>query len=113
MGLADVLWEVLKAKHKSCSVNSPMWKQPSSSQSMDDIISFLNGPWGEDELFICIVVHNIDGPGLRDSDIQQYLARIAACSHIHIIASIDHVNAPLRKSYVLLFGNFFSLPLRL
>ncbi|KAI4321525.1 hypothetical protein MLD38_034894 [Melastoma candidum] len=94
-GLADALWEVLKAKGKTSAASSPSWKQTTSSQAMDEIISFLNGPWGDDDIFICIVVHNIDGPGLRDSDNQQYLARIAACSHIRIIASIDHVNAPL------------------
>ncbi|KAJ8562804.1 hypothetical protein K7X08_031256 [Anisodus acutangulus] len=46
-------------------------------------------------LFCCILVHNIDGPGLRDSDSQQCLASIAACSHVRMVASIDHVNAPL------------------
>lgn len=63
---------------------------------MDDLLAFLDGPHIEgNECFICVVIHNIDGPGLRDSDTQQYLARIAACSHIRMVASIDHVNAPL------------------
>lgn len=51
----------------------------------------------EDDCIIYVVIHNIDGPGLRDSETQQYLARIASCSHIRVIASIDHVNAPLCK----------------
>ncbi|GMP81065.1 hypothetical protein CsSME_00035907 [Camellia sinensis var. sinensis] len=71
-------------------------KQPFNSRSIDDLLSFLDGPQVEgDECFVCVVVHNIDGPGLRDSDSQQYLARIAACSHIRVVASIDNVNAPL------------------
>ncbi|XP_065853237.1 origin of replication complex subunit 2 isoform X2 [Euphorbia lathyris] len=45
--------------------------------------------------FVCVVIHNIDGPALRDSENQQNVARIASCSHIRIVASIDHVNAPL------------------
>lgn len=65
---------------------------------MEDLISFLDGPHSEDdECFICVLVHNIDGPGLRDSEAQQYLARLAACSHIRMVASIDHVNALLCK----------------
>lgn len=79
-------------------------KTPSGSQrsfntlSMDDLIAFLDGPHAEGkECSICVVIHNIDGPGLRDSDSQQYLARIAACSHVHMVASIDNVNAPLCK----------------
>ncbi|PON36090.1 Origin recognition complex, subunit [Parasponia andersonii] len=33
---------------------------------------------------------NIDGPGLRDSETQQILARLASSSHIRIVAFIDH-----------------------
>lgn len=63
---------------------------------MDDLLTFLDGPHMEgNECFVCVVIHNIDGPGLRDSDTQQDLARLAACTHIRIVASIDHVNAPL------------------
>lgn len=70
---------------------------------MDDLISFLDGPHLEDgECFVCIVVNNIDGPGLRDSESQQYLARLTACSHILMVASIDHVNAPLREFHLTL-----------
>lgn len=65
---------------------------------MDDLIAFLDGPHSEgSEFSICVVIHNIDGPGLRGADSQQYLARIAACSHVHMVASIDNVNAPLCK----------------
>lgn len=65
---------------------------------MEDLLTFLDQEEIEDrDFFICVVIHNIDGPGLRDSETQQYLARLAACTHIRIVASIDHVNAPLRK----------------
>lgn len=65
---------------------------------MDDLISFMDGPHLEEgECFVCLVLNNIDGPGLRDSESQQYLARLAACSHVLMVASVDHVNAPLCK----------------
>lgn len=64
---------------------------------MDDLFAFLNGAELEElDYLVCVVVHNIDGPGLRDSETQQNLARLASCSLVRIIASIDHVNAPLR-----------------
>ncbi|XP_042026149.1 origin of replication complex subunit 2-like [Salvia splendens] len=78
--------EQLKTQRKL--ENHPKNQQPFHTQSMDDLISFLDGPHLDDgESFVCAVVNNIDGPALRDSESQQYLARLAA--------STDHVNAPL------------------
>lgn len=66
---------------------------------MDDLLAFLNETDGVNkDDFICVLIHNIDGPGLRDSETQQYLSRIASCAHIRMVASIDHVNAPLCES---------------
>jgi hypothetical protein len=45
-----------------------------------------------------IIVHNIDGPSLRDRNTQQVLAALAALPQVHLCASIDHVNAPLRTA---------------
>ncbi|XP_059636575.1 origin of replication complex subunit 2 [Cornus florida] len=93
IALAEVLWDQLKTQRRT-----PLAKdqQPFNARSVDDLLAFLDGPHMEgDGCFVCIVIHNIDGPGLRDSETQQYLAKIAACSHVRIVASIDHVNAPL------------------
>ncbi|KMS98959.1 hypothetical protein BVRB_3g066990 [Beta vulgaris subsp. vulgaris] len=92
---AELFWEQIKTRKKStgslCKV-----QQPFSSKSTDDLFAFLDGSLTEeDDSFICILIHNIDGPGLRDSDTQQFLARMAACSHVRIVATIDHVNASL------------------
>ncbi|KAJ8761244.1 hypothetical protein K2173_001300 [Erythroxylum novogranatense] len=94
--LAEVWWEQLKSKRRTPSKILPKVQQPFSSKSIEDLLAFLDCPHenGSDS-FVCVVVHNIDGPGLRDSDSQQYLARMASCSNIRIVASIDHVNAPL------------------
>ena len=48
-----------------------------------------------DELFL--IIHNIDGVMLRGSKVQSVLSSLAQISAIHIIASIDHINAPLSK----------------
>uniref|UniRef100_A0A7N0UVL0 Origin recognition complex subunit 2 n=1 Tax=Kalanchoe fedtschenkoi TaxID=63787 RepID=A0A7N0UVL0_KALFE len=94
--LAELLWEQLKAKRKTASGNLNKVQQPFSSRTMDDLLAFLNGTHADEkDDFICVLIHNIDGPGLRDSETQQYLARIASCTHIRVVASIDHINAPL------------------
>ncbi|XP_068756922.1 origin recognition complex subunit 2-like isoform X1 [Montipora capricornis] len=48
---------------------------------------------GLEELFI--IIHNIDGSMLRSKKSQTILSLLAEEDTIHIIASIDHINAPL------------------
>ncbi|KAL3514495.1 hypothetical protein ACH5RR_027212 [Cinchona calisaya] len=94
--LAELLWDQVKTQQKTTSRSLVKDQQPFNTRSVDDLIAFLDGKNQDDsESFVCVLVHNIDGPGLRDSDTQQYLARIAACSNIRMVASIDHVNALL------------------
>ncbi len=42
-----------------------------------------------------IIVHNIDGPMLRGDTAQTVLSLLAQSPAIHLLASIDHINAPL------------------
>ena len=96
--MAELWWEQLKSKRKNPSGSLAKAQQPFSCQPVDDLLAFLDEQQEEEtKSFLCVVVNNIDGPGLRDSESQLLLARIAACSHVRIIASIDHVNAPLCK----------------
>lgn len=116
MAMAEVLWDQLKLQPKSASGGMLKDEQPLKSRSMDDLIAFLDvSHEAEPECLVCLVIHNIDGPGLRDSESQHLLARIAACSHVRVVASIDHVNAPLRKWNLstyksLIHDVFLSLP---
>ncbi|PHT79942.1 Origin of replication complex subunit 2 [Capsicum annuum] len=94
--LAELLWDQLKLGRKTPSGSLCKSQQPFNTRSMSYLLTFLDKPDLEvEDCFVCILVHNIDGPGLRDSDSQQCLARIASCSHVRMVASIDHVNAPL------------------
>ncbi|KAJ9534815.1 hypothetical protein QJQ45_017297 [Haematococcus lacustris] len=45
-----------------------------------------------------LVVHNIEGPGLRSEGDQLALAQLAQCSNVHLVASVDHVAASLMWS---------------
>lgn len=47
----------------------------------------------EEQLYL--IVHNIDGPMLRNERAQSVLASLAAHDRFHLICSIDHINAPL------------------
>lgn len=47
------------------------------------------------DLHIFLLVHNIDGPNLRVPKVQEILSRLARIRNLHLIASVDHINAPL------------------
>jgi len=42
-----------------------------------------------------LLIHNIDSPNLRSPKVKSQLAALASHTRIHLIASVDHVNAPL------------------
>jgi len=54
-----------------------------------------------EEIFSCLttdlylLIHNIDGPTLRTSKVQSVLATLASHPLVHLVCSIDHINAPL------------------
>ncbi|TPP62450.1 Origin recognition complex subunit [Fasciola gigantica] len=46
-----------------------------------------------------LLLHNIDGPGLRNAKAQSVLARLAAIDNLHLLASVDHINTPVLWSH--------------
>lgn len=42
-----------------------------------------------------LIIHNIDGPMLRKTKDQHILSRLAKIPNIHLVCSIDHINAPM------------------
>lgn len=44
---------------------------------------------------ISVIVHNVDGPGVRGPEAQRALAELAASPSVHMVASVDNINAPL------------------
>ena len=67
-----------------------------------------------DHIKIILVIHNIDGPSLRKLMFQQILSQLATIKQIAIIASADHVYAPLlwdatkAQNYNFIFHNVTS-----
>ncbi|XP_076066249.1 origin recognition complex subunit 2-like [Oratosquilla oratoria] len=67
-----------------------------SFHSVQDHTSFIYHHYNGntcDPLFL--VINNVDGPMLRGGKAQAALSQLASSHHIHIIASVDHINAPL------------------
>ena len=44
---------------------------------------------------VFLLIHNIDGPSLRSDSAQTALSVLAASPFVHVIASVDHIHAPL------------------
>ena len=44
---------------------------------------------------VFLVIHNLDGPMLRNDQAQAALSILAVSKRVHVIASVDHINAPL------------------
>ncbi|XP_034147345.1 origin recognition complex subunit 2 isoform X1 [Esox lucius] len=47
------------------------------------------------DLHVYLLIHNIDGPMLRGEKTQNALGQLASLPNLHLVASIDHINAPL------------------
>ena len=68
----------------------------SLTEQADCILKAYNAVDGDvvqDDLYL--LIHNIDGPMLRNDVAQTVLSSLAAHSRIHLICSVDHINAPL------------------
>ncbi|XP_023277723.1 origin recognition complex subunit 2 isoform X1 [Seriola lalandi dorsalis] len=47
------------------------------------------------DLHVYLIIHNIDGPMLRGEKTQSALGQLASLPNLHLVASLDHINAPL------------------
>ena len=57
------------------------------------IASSLASPDPPKHLFV--LIHNVDGPMLQGERVQGVLSHLASSPSVHIVATLDHVNAPL------------------
>lgn len=82
--LSAILNDILDYKGTTGSSQTEQAESILKAYASDDVV---------DDLFI--IVHNIDGPMLRNDTSQTILSRLAGHPKIHIICSVDHINAPL------------------
>lgn len=84
----------------------------SKSKNSHEIVDFIEEEMNlTPEYHIFLIIHNLDGVMLRNDMAQNILSRLAHITNIHLIASIDHINAPNRKlNHILpLCGPFIKL----
>ncbi|XP_013138716.1 PREDICTED: origin recognition complex subunit 2 [Papilio polytes] len=67
--------------------------------NIGDTIDLIDCQLSENNVDLFLIVHNIDGDMLRNSKSQAVLASLAQLKNVHMIATIDHINAPLCKYY--------------
>ncbi|XP_050667598.1 origin recognition complex subunit 2 isoform X1 [Leptidea sinapis] len=62
---------------------------------VSDIVSVIDTQLSDSATDLFLLIHNIDGPMLRNGKAQSMLASLSALKNVHTIATIDHINAPL------------------
>ncbi|XP_019642615.1 PREDICTED: origin recognition complex subunit 2-like [Branchiostoma belcheri] len=85
----------ITVKHILNSITEEVLEHTGSFRSVQDQLTFIKDTFEEtgEELFLFI--HNIDGPMLRGEKVQSVLCQLAQVGGVRIIATIDHINAPL------------------
>ncbi|KAJ3300625.1 Origin recognition complex subunit 2 [Borealophlyctis nickersoniae] len=66
--------------------------------SIQDQVALISAYFSEPEREVSdlfLLIHNIDGASLRSDKTQTALASLASSANIHVIASVDHINAPM------------------
>lgn len=80
------------------SIAVDMLEMTSTSSNPHKIVSMIQEEMKEiPAMHLFLIIHNIDGTMLRNEKSQSVLSRLATIPGIHMIASIDHINAPLCK----------------
>ncbi|XP_038646199.1 origin recognition complex subunit 2-like [Scyliorhinus canicula] len=78
------------------SVTEEVLEHEGSFRNPVDQLNFIIRAFEEDStLDLYLLIHNIDGQMLRGCRNQQILSQLSTIPGIHLIASIDHLNAPL------------------
>lgn len=54
-----------------------------------------------DSQHLYLLINNLDGQAIQTSKAQSCIARLSTAKKIHLVCTIDHINAPLRKCQLL------------
>ncbi|KAL4706627.1 hypothetical protein ACJJTC_009039 [Scirpophaga incertulas] len=70
-------------------------KNSQTPSNIGDVVNLIDSQLTDLDMNLFLIVHNIDGAMLRNAKCQTILSNIAQINNVHIIATIDHINAPL------------------
>lgn len=68
--------------------------------NLRDVVNLIDAQLTENNIDLFLIVHNIDGTMLRNAKTQSILANISHIKNVHMIATIDHINAPLLWDHI-------------
>lgn len=94
--LADVLVgleEIINADHEN--KDNAVTGRLNSFEALEASARRLCGALNTIETPICVLIHNLDGPAFRNVRIQAILSMLAAQPKLHLLATIDHIYAPV------------------
>ncbi|KAF6718429.1 Origin recognition complex subunit 2 [Oryzias melastigma] len=78
------------------AITSEVLEDQGSFRTPSDQIQFISQTLKErPDLHVYLLIHNIDGPMLRGEKAQSALGQLASLPNLHLVASLDHINAPL------------------
>ena len=60
----------------------------STAEHIEEILANLSSD-------LYLIIHNIDGPMLRNTKAQSAISQLVGSRRVHLLCSIDHINAPL------------------
>uniref|UniRef100_F6R4H7 Origin recognition complex subunit 2 n=1 Tax=Ciona intestinalis TaxID=7719 RepID=F6R4H7_CIOIN len=96
-----LVWAKIVCNIMKCTVihgNIKKYMETTAAHSQDEMLNTITKHYNSDDEksdHLFLIIHNIDGAPLRTSNSQGALCKLADIKRIHIIASIDHINAPL------------------
>lgn len=72
-------------------------EMPPATGNPTELVRMIETEMKEVQINLFLVIHNIEGTMMRNDKAQSILSRLATIKNLHMICSIDHINAPLRK----------------
>lgn len=81
------------------NITEDILEHTSGFHGVQDQLDFIETTYtGPEVAPLFIIIHNLDGAMLRAEKTQAAIARLASLPRVHVLASLDHINAPLSKS---------------
>lgn len=81
----------------TCATLHWEWETSLCAASLIDCFSAVFSDLADSSLELYVLIHNLDSQMLRGERSQQILAQLSSLPSIYLIASIDHINAPLSE----------------
>ncbi|XKL65067.1 hypothetical protein PGB90_005153 [Kerria lacca] len=82
-----------------------IFKKQKCPANTDAALILINNLLKQNNFPVFLIIHNIDGVAFRRNNCQSILSKLASFPNLHMIATIDHINAPL---YVTIYQPYLN-----